>query len=45
MNQQIEIETAAKKFEINEVQVDRVGSQSVVREITLGGTKTRLIFN
>jgi hypothetical protein len=39
------IETVAKKFDINEVQYDTVNSKIVVREITLGGTKTRLIFN
>jgi hypothetical protein len=33
------------KFDLNEVQYDTVDSKVVVREITLGGTKTRLIFN
>ena len=39
------IESAPKKFDINEVQYDTVNSKVVVRVITLGGTKTRLIFN
>jgi hypothetical protein len=39
------IETAAKKFDVNEVQYDTVDSKVVVGEIALGGTKTRLIFN
>jgi hypothetical protein len=39
------IETVSKKFDATQVQYDVVGSQTVVREIALGGTKTRLLFN
>jgi len=39
------IETAAKKFDANQVQYDVVGTQTTILEISLGGTKTRLIFN
>jgi hypothetical protein len=39
------IQTGDKKFDVNQVQYDVVGSQTTIREIALGGTKTRLIFN
>jgi hypothetical protein len=39
------IETATKKFEITEVAYDDSNSKTSVKEISLGGTKTRLIFN
>jgi hypothetical protein len=39
------IETGSKKFDVNEVQYDTVGSQTTITEIDLGGTKTRLIFS
>lgn len=39
------IETGAKKFDVNQVQYDAVGSQATIREICLGGTKTRIVFN
>jgi len=41
----VKIESSPKKFEITEVIYDGVPDQNVVREITLGGTKTRLVFN
>jgi len=39
------IEQAPKKFESNEVQYDGGTNQNVVKEICIGGTKTRLLFN
>ena len=39
------IETVAKKFDVNEVSYEGSDSKTSVREINLGGTKTRLIFN
>jgi hypothetical protein len=39
------IETSEKKFDQNQVQYDHVGNQTTIKEICLGGTKTRLIFN
>lgn len=36
------IETSPKKFDNTEVQYQ---AENVVKEITLGGTKTRLVFN
>jgi hypothetical protein len=38
------VETAPKKFDNTEVQYDGT-NQNVVRQISLGGTKTLLIFN
>jgi hypothetical protein len=39
------IEQAPKKFDNTEVQYNGGPDQNVVREITLGGTKTRVLFN
>jgi hypothetical protein len=39
------IQTGEKKFDVTQVQYDAVGSQTTIREIALGGTKTRLVFN
>ena len=39
------IESSPKKFDNTEVQYDGGPNQNVVREISLGGTKTRLVFN
>lgn len=39
------IETVAKKFDVNEVSYDESNSKTTVKEINLGGSKTRLIFN
>jgi hypothetical protein len=39
------IENSPKKFDNTEVLYDGGTSQNVVREISLGGTKTRLVFN
>jgi len=39
------IESSPKRFEITEVVYDGGPNQNVVRAITLGGTKTRLVFN
>jgi hypothetical protein len=39
------IESAPKKFENTEILYDGGPNQNLVREITLGGTKTRLVFN
>jgi hypothetical protein len=40
----VKIETAPKKFDETQVQYVVAGSQTVVKEIGIGGTKTRLIF-
>jgi hypothetical protein len=39
------IETSPKKFDNTEILYDGGPNQNLVKEITLGGTKTRLIFN
>ena len=39
------IEVGTKKFDVNEVEYDVVGSQDTITAINLGGSKTRLIFN
>jgi hypothetical protein len=39
------IESSPKKFDITEVVYDGGANPNAVRAITLGGTKTRLIFN
>ena len=39
------IETGSNKFEVTEVNYDDAGPKTIVKEIALGGTKTRLIFN
>lgn len=39
------VETGQKKYDVNRVQYDVVGSQTTISEICLGGTKTRLLFN
>ncbi len=39
------IETATKKFDVTEVNYDDSTSKTAVKEISLGGTKTRLLFN
>ena len=39
------VETGAKKYDQNEIQYDHVGNQTTIREICLGGTKIRLVFN
>jgi hypothetical protein len=39
------VETAPKKSDNTEVQYDGGANQNVIRQITIGGTKTVLIFN
>ena len=39
------IESSPKKFDNTEVLYDGGPNQNIVREISLGGTKTRLVFN
>jgi hypothetical protein len=39
------VETGVRKFEGNEVQYEHAASQTTIKEIVLGGTKTRLLFN
>lgn len=38
------IEMASRKFDENQIESVTVGAQTVVTEIAIGGTKTRLIF-
>jgi hypothetical protein len=39
------IETAAKKFDNNQVEYNVAGGQTTISAICLGGTKTRLVFD
>lgn len=39
------IETNSRKFDVNQVEYDSTVVPTKVTEISLGGTKTRLIFN
>ena len=39
------VETGQKKYDVNQVQYDVVGTQITISQICLGGTKTRLVFN
>ena len=39
------VETAEKKFDTTMIRYNEQGGKSVLSEIRLGGTKTRLIFN
>jgi len=39
------IEQAPKKFDTTEVQYDGGSNHNIVRQISLGGTKTRLLFD
>ncbi|HTS62846.1 MAG TPA: hypothetical protein VMH28_12540 [Candidatus Acidoferrales bacterium] len=39
------VETGAKKYSNTEVQYEQNGGQATIKEICLGGTKTRLLFN
>jgi len=39
------VETDASKHSENQIRFDQVGNQNTITEITLGGTKTRLVFN
>jgi hypothetical protein len=41
----VKIETGEKRYDQNQVQYDHLGSQTTIKEICLGGTKTKLIFN
>jgi hypothetical protein len=38
------VETGDKKYEQNEVQYDHAGNQTTIKQICLGGTKTRVLF-
>lgn len=39
------VETGEKKYEQNEVQYEHAGNQTTIKQICLGGTKTRVVFN
>ena len=39
------VNTGEKKYDENQVQYEHVGNQTTISEISLGGTKTRLVFN
>lgn len=39
------VQQAAKKFENTEIHYDSTPNQNAIREITLGGSKTQLLFN
>ena len=39
------VQAGEKKFPENQVQYDQKSGQTTIREICLGGTKTRLVFN
>jgi len=39
------VETGEQKYDTSKVQYEHLGAQTAVREIRLGGTKLRLIFN
>jgi hypothetical protein len=41
----VKIETVDKKFETTAIRFTAVGGKSIISEIRLGGTKTRLVFN
>jgi len=41
----VKIETGEKKFSDNQVMFDNQGSQTLLKRISLGGTKTTLTFN
>ena len=41
----VKIESADKKFDATVIRYTTVGSKSIISEIRLGGTKTRLVFN
>ncbi|HTS28452.1 MAG TPA: hypothetical protein VMH81_21410 [Bryobacteraceae bacterium] len=45
VNIPVKIETAEKKFDSTAIRYTTVGGKSVVSEIRLGGTTTRLVFN
>ena len=38
------IETGTAKFDVNRVQYDSVGNQTIISQIALGGTKIRILF-
>jgi hypothetical protein len=38
------VETGDKKYEQNEVQYEHAGNQTTIKQICLGGTKTRVVF-
>jgi len=39
------IETGQNKYTDNEVEYEHKGNQTTIKQICLGGTKTRLVFN
>jgi hypothetical protein len=41
----VKIEEAAKKFSGNQIQFDNRNNANAIKEICIGGTKTKLIFN
>jgi len=41
----VKVEEAAKKFDSNRVQFNNENNTNAIKEICVGGTKTRLIFN
>lgn|SRR5215813_8096915 len=41
----VKVEEAAKKFDGNRIQFDNSNNANAIKEICVGGTKTKLIFN
>ena len=39
------VETGSRKFDENQVQYEGAGAQTTISQISLGGTKLRLLFN
>ena len=39
------IEAGEKKYEQNEIQYEHAGNQTTIKQICLGGTKIRVVFN
>jgi len=39
------VETGEKKYSENEIQYEQTGGQTTIKQICLGGSKTRLTFN
>jgi hypothetical protein len=41
----VKVEEAAKKFDGNRIQFDNQNNANAIKEICIGGTRTKLIFN
>lgn len=39
------VELVDKKYEQNQIQYEQAGNQNTIKQIRLGGTKTRVVFN